>query len=178
MWYDAYILCSAVSLVHMSDYSFSGSLNYSSISWDVTLGENCETNRNLVFTHFDIVANQEFLTPVIGVLWYYSVWGWEERLPSQTHAASSLWQQRIHQQHSQRAQCQIASLGTMSLLRTATIDTEPPAFLVLLTVCSCCMSQFRNTMSLYNMVTDGEGSDPQQSHLCGPDMPARRLCTS
>jgi hypothetical protein len=36
---------------------------------------------------------------------------------------------------------------------------ESPAFLVLLTVCSCCMSWFLNTTSLYDIVTDREGSD-------------------
>jgi hypothetical protein len=52
-----------------------------------------------------------------------------------------------------------AALGAMCLLRRATIDMEPPAFLVLLTVCPCCTSWFLNTMSLYDIVPDGEGSD-------------------
>lgn len=54
----------------------------------------------------------------------------------------------------------IASLGTMSLLRTATIDMQP-----LHSWCSCCMSWFLNTTSLYDIVTDGEGSDPSAISL-------------
>jgi hypothetical protein len=159
MWHDTYILCSVLGLVHTSDYSFSGLLNYSSIAWEVALGENCETNRNLVFTHLDTVANEDFLTPIIGVVWYYSIWGWGCQ-PNLTLLLPCDNNESIN------STVRGPSVTYCFTGRNvATTDTEPPAFLVLLTVCSCCTSWFLNTPSLYDTVTDGEGSDLSATSL-------------
>lgn len=58
--------------MHTSDESFSGSLNYSSISREVPLGENCDAL-------LDIVANEEFLTPIMGSPVFFTLFGVKKR---------------------------------------------------------------------------------------------------
>ena len=54
-------MCFVLDLVHTSDESVSCSFNDSSISRDMTLGENRETRKDLVFILLNIMANEAFL---------------------------------------------------------------------------------------------------------------------